>query len=72
MDVAEPVTNVARIAAAAFTDSLDKKWEKVIVRIRKTNTKAAVAITRIPPSLQHSGEHNQLVKVVELCKDLTD
>ena len=53
VDVAEPITNVARIAAAGFTDSLDKRREKVIARIKKNNTKAAVAITRIPPSSHH-------------------
>ena len=33
LDVAEPVTNGARIAAGAFTDSLDKRSEKVITRV---------------------------------------
>jgi hypothetical protein len=39
VDVAEPMANVARIAASAFTNSLDKRREKVITRIKKTNTK---------------------------------
>ena len=73
VDVAEPMANVARIAASAFTDSLDKRREKVVSRIRRTNTKAAVAITRIAPSSYHmfGGDHSQLAKVVELTKDLS-
>ena len=46
LDVGEPVTNVARTAAGAFTDSLDKRREKIISRIRKSNGSAASAITR--------------------------
>ena len=73
VDVAEPMANVARIAASAFTDSLDKRREKVISRIKRNNTKAAVAITRIPPSSYYmfGGDHSQLAKVVELTKDLS-
>ena len=64
---------MARIAAGAFTDSLDKRQEKVITRIRKSKTQATSAIARIPPSSQHmfGGDHNQLTKVDELCKDLS-
>ena len=39
LDVAEPVTNVARTAGAAFTDSLDKRREKGIARNKKANTR---------------------------------
>ena len=63
LDVAEPVTNMARIA---FTDSLEKRREKVIARIEKSKTQAASAIARIHPSSNHmfGGDHNQLSKVV--------
>ena len=40
MDVADPAANVARVAVGAFTDSLNKRREKIITRIRKSNTKA--------------------------------
>ena len=43
------MANVARIAAASFTNALDERREKVILRIKKTNSKAAAAITRIHP-----------------------
>ena len=36
--MAESVTNVARIAVGAFNDYLDKRREKVITRIKKSNT----------------------------------
>ena len=49
MNVAEPITNVGRVAVGAFTNSLFKRWEKIISRIKKSNTKAASAIARIPP-----------------------
>ena len=49
VDLAEPMANVARIAAASFTNALDERREKVILRIKKTNSKAAAAITRIHP-----------------------
>ena len=73
VDLAEPLANVARIAAASFTNALDERREKVISRIKKTNLKAATAITRIPPSAHHmfGGDHSQLAKVVELTKDLS-
>ena len=53
--------------------SLDERWEKVISRIKKTNSKAASAITRIPPSshFMFGGDHTQLAKVVQLTKDLS-
>ena len=71
LDEAEPITNMARVAACAFTDSLDKRREKI--KVRKTNNKVARAIARIPPSSQHmfGGDHNQLSMSEELCKDLS-
>ena len=73
VDVAEPMANVARIAAASFTNALDKRREKVVSRIKKNNSKAAAAIMRIPPSAHYmfGGDHSQLAKVVELTKDLS-
>ena len=60
VDLAEPMANIARIAAASFTNALDERREKVVSRIRKNNPKAAAAITRIPPSAQHmfGGDHS--------------
>ena len=45
----------------------------MISKIRKSNTKAASAISRIPPSahFMFGGDHRRLAKVVELTKDLT-
>ena len=73
MDLAEPLANVTRIAAESFTKALDERREKVISRIKKTNSKAATAITRIPPSAHYmfGGDHSRLAKVVELTKDLS-
>ena len=73
VDVAEPMANVARIAAVSFTNALDKRREKVITRIKKNNSNAAAAITRIPPLAHYmfGGDHSQLAKVVELTKDLS-
>ena len=73
VDVAEPMANVARIAVASFTNALDKRQEKVISRIKKNNSKAAAAITRIPPSAHYmfGGDHSQLANVVELTKALS-
>ena len=38
---------VTRIAASAFTNSLDKRREKVLSRIKRKNTNAATTINRI-------------------------
>ena len=50
VDLADPLANVTRVAAESFTKALDERREKVIAKIRKTNSKAASAITMIPPS----------------------
>ena len=73
VDLAEPLANVTRIAAESFTKALDERREKVISRIKKTNSRAATAITRIPPSAHYmfGGDHSRLAKVVELTKDLS-
>ena len=73
MDVAEPMANVARIAAASFTNALNKRREKGITRIKENNSRAAAAITRIPHSAHYmfGGDHSQLAKVVELTKNLS-
>ena len=63
--MAEPITNVGRVTVGAFTNSLFKRWEKIISRIKKSNAKAASAIARIPPYSQHifGGDHTQLAIV---------
>ena len=71
--MAEPITSVVRDTAGASTDSLDKRREKIITRIRKSNAKAASAIARNTPSSQHmfAGDHKQLSMLVKLCKNLS-
>ena len=73
VDLAEPLASIARIATASFTGTLDERRDKVISKIRRSNTKAASAISRIPPSahFMFGGDHSRLAKVVELTKDLT-
>ena len=44
VDVAEPISNVARISASAYTRVLDKRREKDLSKIRRNNSKAATAI----------------------------
>ena len=58
----------------SFTNSLDKRREKVLSRIKKRNTSAATAINRIAPSAYSlfGGDQGQLEKVVKLTKDLTN
>ena len=53
MDIADPIANISRIQAAAFTHTLDKKREKTLLKIKKTNPSAAIAINRIAPSASH-------------------
>ena len=73
VDVAEPISNVARISASSFTHALDARREKVLFVVKKNNSKAANAIGRIPPSASSlfGGDHTQLEKVVKLTKDLS-
>ena len=73
VDVAEPISNVARISASSFTHALDARREKVLSVVKKNNNKAANAISRIPPSASSlfGGDHTQLEKVVKLTKDLS-
>ena len=73
VDVSEPLSNITRIAASAFTNSLEKRREKVLSRIKKKNTNAATAINRIAPSAYSlfGGDQGQLEKVVKLTRDLT-
>ena len=72
VDVAEPIANATRIAASFFTNTMEKRREKVLQRIRKTNSKAATAIDRIPPSSKYlfGGDHKKLERVVKLNRDL--
>ena len=73
VDLADPLANITRVAAESFTKALDERREKVIAKIKKTNSKAATAITTIPPSahFMFGGDHTRLAKVVELTKDLS-
>ena len=73
VDVAEPLSSVARVAASSYTNMLDKRREKVLSKIRRKNSNAATAIDRIPPSSSSmfGGDHSQLEKTVQLTKDLT-
>ena len=72
VDVAEPIANATRIAASFFTNTLEKRRESVLSRIRKKNSSAATAINRIPPSASHmfGGDHAKLERVVKLNRDL--
>ena len=72
VDVAEPLSSVARVEASAFTNMLDKRRDKVLSKIRNKNKNAATAIGRIPPSASSmfGGDHSQLEKTVQLTKDL--
>ena len=72
VDVAEPISNIARISASGFTQALDARREKVLSVVRKSNVKAANAISRIAPSASSlfGGDHAQLEKVVKLSRDL--
>ena len=74
VDVAEPIANASRIAAASYTNMLDRRREKVLSRIRKKNSTAATAINRIPPSSSHmfGGDHAKLERVVKLDRDLAN
>ena len=73
VDLADPIASIARIATASFTGTLEERPDKVISKIRRSNTKAASVISRIPPSahFMFGGDHRRLAKVVELTKDLT-
>ena len=72
LDVSEPISNITRVAASAYTRSLEVRRENLISRIKKNNPKAATAIGRIPPSASSmfGGDHSQLEKVVKLTRDL--
>ena len=73
VDVAEPISNISRISASAFTLALDARREKVLAVVKKSNSKAANAISRIAPSASSlfGGDHAQLEKVVKLTRDLS-
>merc|ERR1711984_20616 len=73
VDLADPLANITRVAAESFTKALDERRERVIAKIKKTNSKAATAITTIPPSahFMFGGDHSRLAQVVELTKDLS-
>ena len=72
VDIADPIANLSRVSAASFIDTLDKRREKVLQKIRRTNPSAATAINRIAPSASYmfGGDHSRLEKVVKLNRDL--
>ena len=72
VDVAEPIANISRVAAASFIKTLSKRREKVLEKIRKGNPSAATAINRMAPSASHmfGGDVKKLENVVKLNKDL--
>ena len=61
VDLAEPLANIARIATASFTGSLEERRDKVISKIKRLNTKAASVISRIAPSahFMFGGDHRR-------------
>merc|ERR1711888_456478 len=54
------LADITRVAAESFTKALDERRERVIAKIKKTNSKAAAAITTIPPSahFMFGGDHS--------------
>ena len=72
VDIADPIANLSRVSAASFIDTLDKRREKVLQKIRRSNPSAATAINRIAPSASYmfGGDHSRLEKVVKLNRDL--
>ena len=72
LEVSEPISNITKISANAFTRSVEKRRDRVLDTIKRTNKTAANSISRIPPSSTSlfGGDHSKLEKVVKLSKDL--
>ena len=72
VDIANPIANLSRVSVASFIDTLDKRREKVLQKIRKSNPSAATAINRIASSALYmfEGDYSRLEKVVKLNRDL--
>ena len=73
MDVSEPLAGAARTAAAYHIKILASRRDKVVSKIRTANSRAATAISKIPPSANgmFGGDAAELEKVVKLAKDLS-
>ena len=73
VDVSEPISNISRMAAAHYTDNLDKRRARVLSNIKKNNPSVATAVEKILPSAttMFGGDHSRLEKVVKLTKDLS-
>ena len=73
VDVSEPISNISRIAAAYYTENLDRRRTRILDNIKKTNSSVATAIEKIMPSAStmFGGDHTRLEKVVKLTKDLS-
>ena len=73
VDVSEPISNISRMAAAHYTDTLDKRRARVLSNIKKNNPSVATAVEKILPSAttMFGGDHSRLEKVVKLTKDLS-
>ena len=73
VDVSEPISNISRMAAAHYTDTLDKRRSRVLSGIKKNNPSVATAVEKIFPSAttMFGGDHSRLEKVVKLTKDLS-
>ena len=72
LEVSEPISNITKISANAFTRSVEKGRDRVLDTVRRTNKTAANSISRIPPSSTSlfGGDHSKLEKVAKLSKDL--
>ena len=73
VDVSEPLAGAARTAAAYHIKILASRRDKVVSKIRTANSRAATAISKIPPSANgmFGGDAAELEKVVKLAKDLS-
>ena len=73
VDVSEPLAGAARTAAAYHIKILANRREKVISKVRSTNSRAATAISKITPSASgmFGGDSAELEKVVKLASHLS-
>ena len=62
VDVSEPISNISRMAAAHYTDTLDKRRARVLSNIKKNNPSVATAVEKILPSAttMFGGDHSRL------------
>ena len=73
VDVSEPLAGAARTAAAYHIKILASRREKVISKVRSNNSRAATAVSKIPPSASgmFGGDNAELEKVVKLAGHLS-